>query len=223
MPNLHESHEKLAEHILSDARIEHIAKLNAKKAYGHMESAVSHCAELLKSHAELKRELLAERQRADELDNALTFEISMRDAMCRSLERLDNGVIVSENASGMAERIVAATEQQIAELQRQLADRSIRVQYCKTCGTAPGSVPASVEREPSESAAADLLEAVKILKEDYADSEGCYCGQLIGGSDSDGLPLRKCGYCKAVNAIAKATALSNAATGPEAGSTRRDK
>ncbi len=81
----------------------------------------------------------------------------------------------------------------------------------------------AVEHGPSESAAADLLEAVKILKEDYADSEGCYCGQLIGGADSDGLPLRKCGYCKAVNAIAKATALSNAATGPEAGSTRRDK
>lgn len=54
-------------------------------------------------------------------------------------------------------------------------------------------------------AAPDLLEALKILMEDYAEHEGCYCGQLIGGcSAQGGEPLGKCGYCKASAAIAKA-------------------
>jgi hypothetical protein len=46
-----------------------------------------------------------------------------------------------------------------------------------------------------------LVEALKALKEDYADSEGCYCGQMIGGTDSEGLPLGKCGYCLASEAF----------------------
>jgi len=44
-------------------------------------------------------------------------------------------------------------------------------------------------------AAPELLEALNVLKVDYAESEGCYCGQLLDGT---------CGYCKATTAIAHA-------------------
>jgi hypothetical protein len=54
------------------------------------------------------------------------------------------------------------------------------------------------------SAAPDLLDAVKVLMEDYARAEGCYCGELIGGTDREGLPKGACGFCLARAAIAKA-------------------
>lgn len=53
-------------------------------------------------------------------------------------------------------------------------------------------------------AAPKLLEALQALKMDYADSEGCYCGQLVGGCKADGVPKGACGYCLALDAIADA-------------------
>lgn len=52
-------------------------------------------------------------------------------------------------------------------------------------------------------AAPQLLEALQALFEDFAESEGCYCGQIIGGT-SQGEPLGKCGYCIAEKAIVEA-------------------
>lgn len=55
-------------------------------------------------------------------------------------------------------------------------------------------------------AAPDLLEACRTLFEDFAEAEACYCGQLIGGCDSDGQPREICGYHLAEKAIKKAGA-----------------
>jgi hypothetical protein len=54
----------------------------------------------------------------------------------------------------------------------------------------------------------ELIEALQLLKEDFADSEGCYCGQVVGGT-KDGEPLGICGYCKADAALAKACGTAN--------------
>ncbi len=42
--------------VAAQQRIEQIAKLNAKKAWGHIDSAASHCAELLKFYKLLQAE-----------------------------------------------------------------------------------------------------------------------------------------------------------------------
>jgi len=51
-----------------------------------------------------------------------------------------------------------------------------------------------------------LAEALKVLKEDYADSEGCYCGQLVQGCDAEGQPRGVCGFCLTRAALAQYTA-----------------
>jgi hypothetical protein len=54
-------------------------------------------------------------------------------------------------------------------------------------------------------AAPDLLEALEALFVDYAEFEGCYCGQIVGGcAQGTGKPLGKCGHCLAEKAITKA-------------------
>jgi hypothetical protein len=54
----------------------------------------------------------------------------------------------------------------------------------------------------------ELREALNVLKEDYADSEGCYCGQLVGGCNAEGQPMGRCGFCKARAVIAKVSEVS---------------
>lgn len=48
---------------MTDERLEHIKKINAKKAYGHAESAVSHVAELIKYIEELRARCAHDRTR----------------------------------------------------------------------------------------------------------------------------------------------------------------
>ena len=61
------------------------------------------------------------------------------------------------------------------------------------------------EQDLSDSLAA----ALKALKEDYADSEGCYCGQIVGGTNGEGEPNHICGWCIAGAALAQHTAMRN--------------
>jgi hypothetical protein len=65
-------------------------------------------------------------------------------------------------------------------------------------------IPQAVDMAATIEYALALEVALKALKEDYADSEGCYCGQLVGGCKSDGEPLGICGYCKAVDTLGTA-------------------
>jgi len=50
-----------------------------------------------------------------------------------------------------------------------------------------------------------LEELLADLFDDFVRSEGCYCRQLIGGTNGDGEPLGKCGYCKARELLAEQT------------------
>lgn len=52
---------------------------------------------------------------------------------------------------------------------------------------------------------AELYEALQTLFVDFAEFEGCYCGQVIGGSKRDGAPTGACGHCLAEKALAKAS------------------
>lgn len=52
-----------------------------------------------------------------------------------------------------------------------------------------------------------MLDALRIVMEDFVESEGCYCGQIVGGTDEQGLPKGVCGTCKGCAAIQAAEAV----------------
>lgn len=58
------------------------------------------------------------------------------------------------------------------------------------------------ELAQSREVADKLAEALKQSRTDFLEFEGCYCGQLLNGTDVKGEPLHICGWCTTEEALA---------------------